>query len=165
MAKAPKAPARHLSDCCEVIEIQRESLVDGTVRLSAGKCAFVFRRLQPGLLFVTILGDDVGQFGSATVDEVAAEHARFGKPLTLFFDLRQTQGPATAVMEMWTQWFANHRANLRRVNLLVPQESRVLHLSVSIAQHLSRTGDLIRICGSADEFERMIAEEMPEFRL
>jgi hypothetical protein len=146
-------------------EIQRESLTDGTVRLSAGKCAFVFHRLRPGILLVSIVGDDVGQFGSTTVDEVAAEHARFGHPLTLFFDLRQTQGPATAVMEMWTQWFANHRNNLKRVALLVPPESRVLHLSVSIAQHLSRTGNLIRICGSADQFERLIAEDVPEFRL
>jgi hypothetical protein len=151
---------RHFSSI-DMSEIQRKSSADGTVRLSARKCEFAFQHLKPGVLLVTIVGDDVGQFGSTTVDEVAAEHARFGKPLTLFFDLRQTQGPATSVMEMWTQWFANHRNNLRRVVLLVPPESRVLHLSVSIAQHLSRTGELIHICGCADEFERIMQDEVP----
>jgi hypothetical protein len=143
-------------------EIRRESHDDGTIRLSAGKCEFIYRRLRPGALQITIIGDDLGQFGSATVDEVAGEHARFGKPLALYFDLRETQGPATSVMEMWTRWFANHRNNLRKVVLLVPPESRVLHLSVSIAQHLSRTGNLIRICGDVGEFERWIAEDATE---
>jgi hypothetical protein len=142
-----------------IAEIAREAHDDGTIRLSAGKCAFIFRQLQPGALHITIIGDDVGQFGSTTVDEVAGELARFGKPLALYFDLRKTQGPATAVMEMWTEWFANHRNNLRRVVLLVPPESRVLHLSVSIAQHLSRTGNLIRICGDVSEFDRLIAAD------
>jgi hypothetical protein len=146
------------------LTVRREAVADGSVRLAAGNCEFNFVRLKPGTLLVTIVGDDVGQFGSATVDEVAAEYTRFGQPLILFFDLRRTIGPATPVMEMWTQWFANHRHNLRQVTLLVPPESRVLHLSVSIAQHLSRTGNLIRICGNSDEFGRLIANESPGTR-
>jgi hypothetical protein len=148
-----------------VTDVKRESLADGAVRLSAGKCTFVFRRLLPGTLLVTIVGDDVGQFGSTTVDEVANEYTRFGKQLSLFFDLRATQGPATPVMEIWTQWFANHRNNLKRVVLLVPPESRVLHLSVSIARHLSQTGNLIRICGDTNEFQTAIHDEAPSFKL
>ena len=144
--------------------VKRELLADGVVRLSAGKCDFLYSRLRPGALLVTIIGDDIGQFGSATVDEVANEYARFGKPLSLFFDLRGTQGPATPVMEMWTQWFANHRNNLKGVVLLVPPESRVLHLSVSIARHLSQTGNLIRIYGDTNEFQAAIHGEAPEFK-
>jgi hypothetical protein len=142
-------------------EIQRTFLPDGTLRLSAGNCAFVYRRLRPGVLLITITGDDHGQFGSATLDEVAEELARFGRPLLLFFDLRETRGPTTPVMEMWTAWFANHKHELRRVVLLAPAESRVLHLSVSIAQHLSRTGSLIHICGDIAEFKRAILNELP----
>ena len=143
--------------------IQREALADGTVRLSAERCVFIYRRLRPGVLLVTIVGDDRGQFGSATLDEVADELSRFGKQLLLFCDLRETSGPTTPVMEMWTAWFANHQTELRRVVLLVPPESRVLHLSVSIAQHLSRTGNLIRICADADEFKQAIIDEVPGF--
>jgi hypothetical protein len=36
-------------------------------------------------------------------------------------------------------------------------------LSVSIAQHLSRTGNLIRICGKLDEFGKAISGAVPEF--
>jgi hypothetical protein len=143
--------------------VQREMLADGTVRLSAGTCNFVYQRLQPGVLLITIRGEDRGQFGSATLDEVTNEWTRFGQPLLLFFDLRETRGPTTPVMEMWTAWFANHQDSIRRVVLLVPPESRVLHLSVSIAQHLSRTGNLLRICGDVDDFTAAVIEYVPGF--
>jgi hypothetical protein len=143
-------------------EIQRTMLSDGTVQMLAGNCAFIYRRLCPGVLLISITGDDHGQFGSATLDEVAGELTRFGQPLLLYFDLRETRGPTTQVMEMWTAWFANHKHELRRVVLLAPAESRVLHLSVSIAQHLSRTGNLIRICGDVAEFKRAIFDERPD---
>ena len=135
------------------------------MQLSGGGCTFRFRRLRPGAILVTIIGDDVGQFGSATVDEVATEFQRFGQPISLYVDLRQAKGPATVVMETWTAWLAAQRANLRRVMLLVPPESQVLHLTVSIAQHLSRTGNLLRICGELAEFQRALAEESPGFQL
>jgi hypothetical protein len=44
--------------------------------------------------------------------------------------------------------------------LLVPSESRVLNLTVSIAQHLSRTGSLLRICGEVGEFERVMGRRL-----
>lgn len=37
--------------------------------------------------------------------------------------------------------------------ILVSPESKLLHLTVSIVQHISRTGGLIRICDDAAEFE------------
>jgi hypothetical protein len=45
------------------------------------------------------------------------------------------------------------------VVVLVPPESKLLHLTVSIAQHLSQTGDLLRICGDVEEFARALAVE------
>jgi hypothetical protein len=145
--------------------IERRELAGGEVQLSAGRCIFSYRRLRPGALLVTIRGEDLGQFGSATVDEVAAEFKRFGQPIGLYVDLRQAKGPATVVMETWTEWLAAQRANLRRVVILVPPESPVLHLTISIAQHLSRTGNLLRLCGDAGEFQRALADEAPGFQL
>jgi hypothetical protein len=141
--------------------LHREILDDGSVRLSAGNAVFIFRRLRPGVLLVTISGDDRGQFGSSAIDEIVTEHIRFHEPMLLFFDLRKALGPTSDVMQTWTAWFESNRDNFRRIVLLVPPESKVLHLTVSIAQHLSRTGNLIRICGEIGEFNQAIAEQVP----
>lgn len=143
--------------------MQRDILDNGSVRLSAGNAAFIFHRVRPGILLVTVNGDDRGQFGSSAIDEIAAEHARFPEPLLLFFDLRKAIGPTTNVMQMWTAWFESHRDKFQRIVLLVPPESKFLHLTISIAQHLSRTGNLIRICGELGEFNQAIAEHVPSF--
>lgn len=136
--------------------VQRLVLADGSVRLTSGKCTFDYRRLRPGVLLVAIAGDDRGQFGPATVDELAAELTRTPQPLRLFVDTRGATGPTREVMETWTEWFAANRARLEQVVVLIPPESQLLHLTVSIAKHLSRTGGLIRICGDEQEFQAAI---------
>jgi hypothetical protein len=141
----------------------REVLADGVVRLTAGACTFLYERLRPGVLLITISGQDNGQFGPATVDEAAAEFGRFSGPVRLFVDTRGATGPTRQVMETWTEWFAANRARLERVVILVPPESKLLHLTVSIVQHISRTGGLIRICGETAEFEAAIRKEVPGF--
>jgi hypothetical protein len=144
--------------------VVREVHPDGSVRLSAGEGSFLYRRLRPGVLLLTIAGNDRGQFGPAAVDEVAAEFTRTREPLVLFVDTRRATGPTREVMETWTEWFAANRARLARVLILVPQESQLLHLTVSIVQHLSRTGGLIRICGELNEFRSAVLREAPTFR-
>src|SRR5688572_13484205 len=119
--------------------VNREVISDGSVRLSAGACIFEFRRLKPGALLISITGDDRGQFGPATVDETAAEFNRTAQPLKLFIDTRAATGPTRDVMETWTEWLAANRARLEQVVILVAPESKLLHLTVSIVQHLSRT--------------------------
>jgi hypothetical protein len=134
----------------------RETLSDGAVRLSAGNCSFEYRRPRPGLLTITILGNDVGQFGTATVDEVAAEFSRTPDPLRLFVDTRGARGPSRDVMETWTAWFAANRSRLAQVVILVSPDSQLLHLTVSIVRHLSGTGGLIRLCGDAEEYQALL---------
>jgi hypothetical protein len=141
--------------------IERALLSDGSVRLSSGRCTFSFRRLRPGALLVTIDGYDQGQFGAAPVDEAAAEFSRTSEPVRLYIDTRLASGPTTGVMETWTAWLAANRERLARVVVLVAPESKLLHLTVSIAQHLSRTGDLLQICGDEAEFRRAVERESP----
>jgi hypothetical protein len=50
------------------------------------------------------------------------------------------------------------------VVILVEPESKLLHLTVSIVQHISRTGGLIRIDGDTADFEAAIRKEVPEFK-
>src|SRR5688572_6182407 len=95
--------------------VQREILPDGAVRLAAGACSFLYRRPKPGVLLISIHGDDRGQFGPATVDEAAAEFNRTEQKLQLFVDTRGATGPTRDVMETWTEWFAANRQRLDRV--------------------------------------------------
>jgi hypothetical protein len=135
------------------IAIKRE-VVNGEVRLSAGGCAFVFRRPRPGVLHVVITGLDTGQFGTTTLDEIRAEIGR-NRPIELFVDAREAVGAAVSVSDEWTRFFSSHRSDLKRVHVLVG--SKVLYLTVAIAQHLSRTGNLIQIYSDPETFESKTA--------
>lgn len=123
---------------------------DGRIQLSSGKNAFVFQRLRPGALLMTISGDDVGQFGAAAVDEVRMELLRHS-PLELFVDAGNAVTVSVEVTNEWTRFFAASRAQLKRVSVLTG--SKFFHLSVAISQHLSQTGNLIQIYTDRELFE------------
>jgi hypothetical protein len=55
-----------------------------------------------------------------------------------------------SVSDDWTHFFSLNRRDLRRVSVLVG--SKVVHLTIAIAQHLSRTGDLIQIYSDPETF-------------
>jgi hypothetical protein len=118
--------------------------------LSSGDCAFLYRRVRSGVLLVTISGYDAGQFGTATLDEILTAIAREGK-IELFVDARRATGAGVGVSEDWTRFFSTSREKLARVHVLVG-ESKVLQLTIAIAQHLSRTGNLIQIYSNAENF-------------
>lgn len=131
------------------LEVKKET-IDGVIRLTSGNCTFIFRRPHPGILHVAIIGLDNGQFGTATLDEVRAEIGRHS-PVEMFIDTRGAVRAAVSVSDEWTRFFSKHKSDLSRVHILVG--SKILHLTVSIAQHLSRTGGLIRIYSNPDHFE------------
>ena len=143
--------------------IDREVLADGSVKLSAGDCVFRYRRLRPGIIVVRISGDDVGQFGTATMDELATEFDRFQAPIELFIDATEALGPVTKVMEAWAAWFEIHHKRLKHVDILIPPEAKVLQLTVAIARHLSRTGDLISIHLDAENFNSAVNQAAPGY--
>jgi hypothetical protein len=138
---------------------EREQLPDGSVCLKTAACSFHYRRLRPGVVHVTIVGDDKGEFGMAPLDELAAEIARFSK-LDMFVDTRDTVGAATSVTEDWTAWFQANRAKLGSVHILAT--SKFVTLIVSIAKHLSRTGDMIHIHSTPDTFEAAVRKLVPD---
>ena len=130
--------------------ISRELLPGGVVRLSAAGARFEFRRPRPGALLVTVAGVDNGQFGLTTLDEITAAVNREGS-LELFVDARDASGAAVSVSDEWTRFFSVQRTRLLRVHVLAG--SRAIQLTVAIAQHLSRTGDLIQIYSDPQIFE------------
>lgn len=145
--------------------VDREVLADGSVKLSGGDCVFRFHRPRPGIVVVRISGDDVGQFGSATMDEVAKEFDQVKTPIELFIDATKAVGPVTKVMEAWATWFETHHRRLKHVDILIPPEAKVLHLTVAIARHLSRTGDLISIHLDAENFHRAVNQSAPDYAI
>ena len=96
---------------------------------------------------------DKGQFGPSTLDEITAALDREGS-LELFVDAREAVGAVASVSEEWTRFFAVQRTRLRRVHVLAG--SKAVALTVAIAQHLSRTGDLIQIYSDAQIFDGLI---------
>jgi hypothetical protein len=122
--------------------------------LRAGKCAFYYRRLRPGALEIRIEGIDNGQFGAATLDEIARALVR-ERPLEIFVDASAASMPAVAVSREWARFFALNQNDLTRVSVLV--SSRTVELTVAIAQHLSQTGKLIQIYTDADLYAARLA--------
>lgn len=136
--------------------VTRQVQEDGSVRISDGRSAFVFRRLRPGALLAVGSGFDSGGLGRAPLDEVAAEAAAF-PPIRLYFDLRAVTGVTTPVREEWTAWFAAHREAVRSADFLV--NSKFVELAVSVANLFSRTGDLFRIHTDPARFEEAVVRE------
>ncbi len=127
---------------------------NGDIRIYDHKCSFTFRRLRAGML-VTITGDDSGQFGPCTLDELRMELLR-NRPLELFVDARRVVGAAASVSNEWTRFFSLNREQMKRVSILVETEG--VHLTVAIAQHLSKTGNLIQIYTDPDIFDKRLQE-------
>src|SRR6185503_317988 len=130
--------------------LSRELTLEGAVLLRAGGATFHFRRLRPGALEVRIEGVDSGQFGSATLDEIALALVR-ERPLELFVDASAASMPAVSVSREWTRFFSLNQKDLKRVSVLVSSKS--VELTIAIAQHLSQTGKLIQIYSDAELFE------------
>jgi hypothetical protein len=130
--------------------VLREVLPDGAVQIGADGCTFHYQRPRPGILLVTIRGDDRGQFGTATLDEIALGIQREG-PIELFVDARAALGAAISVSKDWTRFFTTNRSSLVRVHVIVG--SQAVRLTVAIARHLSRTDNLIQIYSDPAIFE------------
>ena len=138
-------------------QFQRELLPDGSVRMTSGESAFEFVRPRAGMLVVKITGYDKGQFGTAPLEEIDSFLRLLG-PLQLFVDARNAQGATVRVSEDWTGFFARRKHDLSHVHVLVG--SKMVELTVAIARHLSRTGNLIQIYSDPGIFEAQLSREL-----
>lgn len=134
--------------------MQKNMLENGAFELESGAGRFVFRRPAPGALLVTIVGNDTGQFGTAALDEIRLEIMRAGA-IELLIDAEQAVLVSPEVSQEWTRFFAVTRPQLKRVSVLTG--SRLINLTVAIAQHLSNTGNLIQIYSDRELFDAALA--------
>ena len=133
--------------------VERQTLPDGRLRLAAGKGSFTYERLQPGVLLVTVEGMDMGQFGTAALDEIRLEMLR-QRPVELFVDAQAAVAVSVDVSREWTQFFSLNREHLKRVSVLAG--SKAIELTIAIAQHLSQTGNLIQIYSDRELFHARV---------
>lgn len=124
------------------------------VTLVAGEAEFNFRPLGKNALLVTITGSDNGQFGTACLDEIRLAVLRAGR-LELLIDASQATNVSVDVSKAWTGFFSSAREQLSRVSVLTG--SKLIHLTVGIAQHLSQTGNLIQIYSDRALFDVAVA--------
>jgi hypothetical protein len=130
--------------------IKRESLPDGSCRLSSRRCAFTFLRETPSVLKVTISGRDTGEFGPAVFEEIRL-HLGGPAPMELFVDATEADGPTTEVSDAWTRFLNKEAQHLKRVSILAV--SKFVHLTVSVAKLFSRTGELIQLYSDPKLFQ------------
>ncbi|WNG16372.1 hypothetical protein [Cystobacter fuscus] len=140
------------------MSFNRETLADGSVRLSSERSSYTYRRLRPGVVFIRITGDDKGEFGDAPRDELREDISRYA-PIELFFEMDETTGPSMPVQEAWREWFSIYRAALKSVNVLT--RSKYMHVSVEVAKLFSRTGELIRVYLDPEPFQEALQRATP----
>ncbi|OJT19039.1 hypothetical protein BO221_36605 [Archangium sp. Cb G35] len=144
------------------MSFKRETLEEGSVRLSSERCSYTYRRLRPGVVFIRLVGDDKGEFGDAPRDELREDLSRYA-PVELFFEMDESTGANLPVQEAWTEWFSTWRPALKSVSILT--RSKYMHVSVEIAKLFSRTGELIRVYLDPEPFHEAIQRAAPHARL
>ncbi|MFY0572445.1 hypothetical protein ACN28E_52605 [Archangium lansingense] len=144
------------------VPFKRETLEDGSVRLSGERCSYLYQRLRPGVVFARISGDDKGELGDAPRDELREDLSRYA-PVELFFEMDESTGGTLPVHEAWTTWFSTWRPALKSVSILT--HSKYMHVSVEIVKLFSRTGELIRVYLDPEPFHEALQRAAPDARL
>jgi hypothetical protein len=138
-------------------KFEREAMDDGSVQLRSERCTMTIKRLRAGVVQLTIVGYDAGEFAGSPFEEMHAAMMGFG-PVEMFADLSQAFGATTAVREEWTEWFRRNQAALRRVNFLAG--SKYMEMAVAMAKLFSRTGELIQLYSSRQAFDEAISRSL-----
>jgi hypothetical protein len=136
-------------------------VIEGGVRLSAGKAWFAFYRLRPGVVLVCAGGADRDDLGWAPMDELREDLVRFG-PVELFIDGSDVNAVTTASSDKWTEWLAGNRERIQRCNMLV--RSKFMQITVEVSRFFSRTDDMVRIYLDEAAFEEAITRAAPGFK-
>ncbi len=140
------------------MSFRREVMEDGAVRLSSERCSFIYQRPRPGVVFIRIIGQDKGEFGTAPMDELREDIRRYA-PVELFFEMDESTGANLPVQEAWTEWFSDNRSALKSVSILT--RSKFMHFTAEVVKLFSRTGELIRVYLDPEPFREALQRAAP----
>ena len=134
---------------------QKEVLEDGALRFKDDTGCIVVTRLAPGVVLLTLSGQDRGQFGDAVFAELATDMSRHHL-IEVFVDTREAVNADVPVANQWSDWLQANRKGLKRLNVLV--SSKFVQLTAEVMKLFSRTGELMRIYSDAPAFSDAIAQ-------
>jgi hypothetical protein len=124
-------------------------------------CTLIIRRPVARVVTVAFIGNDVGQFGDAPLQELAHD---LGEPggLELFIDARGAVAATMDVSSEWALWLAQNRRSFRHVSMLTG--SRFIQLSAAFVRKFADLGDLMRIYTDPDVFEGALSNSIANAR-
>lgn len=137
--------------------LTNDVLADGSTRLKAGNCGFLFSRRAVGVIYTAVIGTDTGALGVAPLEELAAEFNRFKRPITWFVDAEQAPAVVSAVLEQWTAWLLGHQNLFARIHVLT--NSKHMNLTMQVAKHLSNMERLMITHDDRDSFDQAMKKE------
>jgi hypothetical protein len=135
----------------------RELLPDGSIRFFSEECTVVVSRLAAGVVLLTLSGMDTGKFGTAPMDELNIDMARYGV-VEVFVDTRDAFNATATVSSQWAEWIQTNRKGLKRMSVLV--SSKFVQMTAEVMKLFSRTGELMRIYTDAPAFSDAMAQAL-----
>lgn len=130
-------------------------LAGGEIRIIENGCAFLFKRLKPGLIFTAIADCGARTFGTAALDQIKSEYDRFGQKISWFIDAGSAP-ESVADFEEWANWLAVNQGMFSAIHIY--SGSKNLQLSVAIASHIASTKSLITVHTEYDAFAEALAD-------
>ncbi|HKO93927.1 MAG TPA: hypothetical protein VJU61_22390 [Polyangiaceae bacterium] len=120
------------------------------VRLEARHAVFAIDRPAPGIVRLTIIGRDTGEFGAAPFRELEKDLTGSVKP-EIFVDARAVAGASVDVSAEWARWLIQHKARYTRLSFLTG--TRFMHLTASFVQRFTQLGERMRVYTDAGAFD------------
>ena len=116
-------------------------------------CELVIERPARGVVVLRISGHDVGEFGSAPMQELERLLSD-GEPLELFIDARNSEAVSLEVSAEWAQWLGRHRPRCAQIRML--SGSRFIQITADFVRRFADLGDTMRIYTDAAAFDRLL---------
>lgn len=112
------------------------------IEYEAVHCRLTITRPATGIVLVTLIGSDIGEFGDLPMRELAKDLAGF-RPIELFIDARAVRGASIDVSSRWAFWMATHRSQFTHISMLTG--SRYIEITAAFVRRFSGLVGLMRI--------------------
>ena len=114
------------------------------------ECRLAISTISQTRVLVVLEGRDLGQLGRAPFKELEKSF-QAGKPIDLFFDLRNAVAASMEVSGSWAVWLRRHAERLRHVSMLTARP--IIGLSAKSVHSFSLLGEKVRLYSDAAAFE------------
>jgi hypothetical protein len=132
------------------------------IRHEGTHCVLLIQELSSGVIVLKIAGTDVGQFGSAPMQELneilAAREPLELFPVELFIDARDVSGASLDVSSDWARWLSAHKSRLSRVHMATG--SRFVQITAEFVRRFADLEQLMTVYTDAAQFDAALAQSL-----